>query len=190
ELNYEFASNFMSYLLSSDPANDRTGMTDVSAAGVIKKMRTIFTHAVELELISRNPFKQIKLKIRSPRKERLTIDQLKKLAKINLTGYNYQQLYLDLFLFAVCTGLAYQDLMSLTWHQLQKRENGQIKLLVKRVKTNVSTESFLPSLAIDIAEKYRSCDPMNTESRAFPSRSNKEFNSQLKLLANLSNIPI
>lgn len=37
ELDYEFASGFKNYLVSSYPALRKTGMTEVSASGVIKK---------------------------------------------------------------------------------------------------------------------------------------------------------
>ena len=37
QLNYELAEDFKSYLVNSNPAMNRMGMTEVSASGVIKK---------------------------------------------------------------------------------------------------------------------------------------------------------
>ena len=58
ELNFEFASNFKNYLVSSNPSIGRVGMDEISAAAVIKKFRTIFNQAVDKELIVKNPFKR------------------------------------------------------------------------------------------------------------------------------------
>jgi len=51
-------------------------MDEVSAATVIKKFRTIFNLAVDQDILTRNPFKQVKIKTKSPRKERLTMEQV------------------------------------------------------------------------------------------------------------------
>lgn len=48
QLNFELAANFMSYLVNIDPTNDRKGMTEVSAAGVIKKCVPFLTTRAKL----------------------------------------------------------------------------------------------------------------------------------------------
>ncbi len=190
-LTYEVASDFKNYLVNSNPALDRIGMTEVSASCVIKKFRTIFSHAIDRDLITKNPFKLVKIKTKSPRRERLTLDQVKRLMNLDLTYYQAQILYRDLFLFSVFTGLAYHDLSSLEWKNLQLREEGKlIKLTISRTKTEVLTESFLPEMAIKLAMKYKNCSNSEITGLVFPRRSNKEINSQLKLLANLAQIPV
>jgi site-specific recombinase XerD len=96
EFKYEHASDFKNYLISSNPQLNRTGMTEVSAAGVIKKFRTIFGQAVDRELISKNPFKLVKIKTKSPVKERLTIGQVRQLYEVDddKTWDNYDE-FLD-----------------------------------------------------------------------------------------------
>ena len=188
ELNYDFAFGFKNYLVSSDTKIGRIGMTEVSAAGIIKKFRTIFTDAVSKELIKKNPFKLIKIKTKSPRRERLTIEQVKKIIALDLNLYPYQELYRDIFLFSVYTGLAYQDAMNLKWLSLEKRKNGGLKLSLGRQKSEELTECFLPNHAIEIIQKYESNNSI--EASALPYRSNKEINSQLKFIATLAGIPI
>jgi len=75
ELIYAFAEDFKSYLTNTNLNLNRVGMTEVSTAGVIKKFRTIFIQAVEIDLISKNPFKAVKIKTKSPARDRLTIEQ-------------------------------------------------------------------------------------------------------------------
>lgn len=184
-----FANDFKNFLVNNNPALDRVGMTEVSASTVIKKFRTIFTYAADLELIRKNPFKAVKIKTKSPRKERLSIDQVSKIKKVDTSLSPHLSVYRDIFLFSVYTGLAYHDLISLGQANLEYREDGNIKLSKSRQKTDIITECFLPSLAINIVEKYRE-QANGPEQRIFPYRSNKELNSQLKMLAQLAGIPI
>ena len=80
-VDYKFANEFSNYLMNDHPEIQKYGMTEVSACGIIKKFRTIFKQALNEELISKNPFSQIKLKYKSPPKQRLTIEQFKNKTK-------------------------------------------------------------------------------------------------------------
>lgn len=190
ELNYEIASDFKNYLVNSNPQLKRVGMTEVSAAGIIKKFRTIFTEAVEQDLMKKNPFKTVKIKTKSPRRERLTIDQVAKIYNLNLQLFPYQELYRDIFLFSVYTGLAYHDAISLTWANLELKKDGSYKLTLNRQKTDVITECFLTKQAVVIATKYQNSVAKETGNSVLPYRSNKEINLQLKLIAQMAGITI
>jgi len=165
-------------------------MTEVSAATVIKKFGTIFSQAVDEELIKVNPFKKVKIKTKSPRRERLTIEQVEKICQLDLTFFPYLSNYRDIFLFSVYTGLAYHDIMAMTWKNIEVKQDGNHKLSISRTKTDVITECFLPQQAIDIAMKYKKTVEAEITNRVFPYRSNKEMNCQLKVLAQLAAIPI
>ena len=101
KLNYEVATDFKNFLVNKNLLLNRPGMKEVSAAGIIKKFRTIFTHALERELLPKNPFKQVKITAKSPQRERLTIHQVKKLWDLDLSLYPLQEIYRDLFMFEV-----------------------------------------------------------------------------------------
>lgn len=190
QLNYEIASDFKNYLTNSNPQLGRVGMTEVSAAGVIKKFRTIFTHAVDQDLLKKNPFKLVKIKTKSPRRERLTVEQVNKIKQLDLGLFPYQELYRDIFLFSVYTGLAYHDAMSLTWSNLKKKKDGSYKLTINRQKTDVITECFLPEQAAQIATKYHRSAETEIMNSVLPKRSNKELNVQLKLIAQMAGITV
>ncbi len=189
-LDYIFASDFKNYLVNTNLPLNKFGMTEASAAVIIKKFRSIFSQAVAQELLLKNPFKLVKIRTKSPRKERLTVHQVKFIWKLDLNDFPYQQPYRDIFLFCVFTGLAYNDAMSLTWLNLERRDDGNIKLTINRQKSEVITESFLPSYAIDIAKKYQTTAECEIRHNVLPKRSNKEVNSQLKTIANMTGIPI
>lgn len=189
-LTFEVAQDFKNYLVSSDPAKGRIGMTEVSASGVIKKFRTIFADAAEKNLLQMNPFKKIKIRTKSPAKERLTIEQVWKIYNLDLGDYPGSEVYRDIFLFCVYTGLAYRDVMNLSRANLEFREDGEIKMTVRRLKSEVLTECFLPDPAKSTIHKYSISGEEISGAKLLPQRSNQKLNSQLKLISNLANISL
>ncbi len=80
--------------------------------------------------------------------------------------------------------------MNLSWKDLEIRANGNIKLKIGRTKNDVITESFLTSPAIDIANKYKNHSECQLTGNILPKQSNKELNSQLKLISTLAKLPV
>ncbi|HYH15947.1 MAG TPA: site-specific integrase [Flavisolibacter sp.] len=190
ELSNTLALEFKDYLLAAKDTSGKVGMTEPSANGNIKKFRTIFDRAVDEGLLLKNPFKVVKLKNQSPFKEKLSIQHVKQLWEHNLEQYPAQQLYRDIFLFSAFTGLANKDAMSLKQTDLHRIVDGEVKLYLQRTKTNITTEVVLVEHAKRIIEKYRDLPATRVYNAVLPRRSNKETNLQLKMLADLVNIPI
>lgn len=189
------ALEFKDYLLrditiNTQPLKIKKGMTEPSAAVIVKKFRTIFDRAVLEGKLEKNPFKIVKLKHRSARRGRLSIEEVKRLVALDLTNFEAQKTYRDIFLFSVFTGLAYHDAMDLKKTDLLRMASSEVKLKIDRTKTGVQTELFLVKQAVDIAEKYSSLSQQEISGRVLPYRSNKEVNLQLKYLADLANIPM
>lgn len=187
-VNYKIANDFKTYLLSENVATEKVGMTEPSALGNIKKFRTIFDYAVEEGFLPSNPFKRIKLKNQSPAKDRLTIHQVKKLKEINLKSCPTQELYRDIFLFSVYTGLSYVDYMNLKPSNLSKC-GMDTKLSTKRQKNGQPVEQILPKQAIEIIDKYRDQREVQISNSILPKRSSVKVNVQLKILGGLAEIP-
>jgi site-specific recombinase XerD len=182
-VDFEFASRFKNYLVSSNLLTGRKGMNEVSAAGIIKKMRTIFSHATECGYTNNNPFKRVKIKTKSSPRERLSIEQVATLSGIDLKQSPQLEIYRDLFLFSVFTGLAYQDAMGLSEGDIENRKDGECRLKLYRHKTGVVTESFLSSNATDIIDKYGKSLERKNSKKLLPQRSNQKINQNLKALA-------
>jgi integrase len=192
-LSNSLALEFKDYLLKDiriSPTKLKIGMTEPSAAVIVKKFRTIFDRAILEGKLEKNPFKIVKLKHRSPRRGRLSIDEVKRLAELDLTNFEAQKVYRDIFLFSIFTGLAYQDAIYLKRNELQYLPSGEIKLKTDRTKTGVQTELFLVNQAAEIINKYSNSAEQNIRGTILPYRSNKEVNLQLKYLADLANIPM
>lgn len=190
DLTVGFAYEFRDYLLGSHPDCIRIGMKEPSALDNIKRLRTVFDRAVDEELITSNPFKKIKLKSKSQQRGRLDIHQVRLIYQLDLREFPTQQLYKDMFLFSVFTGLAYADASNLKQTDINKMNDGNYRLFLKRAKTDVITEMILPKQAVTIIEKYKSFGEVEITGNVLPRRSNKEVNVQLKVLANMVNIPV
>ena len=178
-LDYGFASDFKNYL--TDSINGRKGMCENSASGIIKKFRKIFNEAIKHKHLSSNPFTDIKIKEQAKPKIKLNSTQIRAFYCAKNLSYS-QQVYTDIFLFSVCTGLAYSDAQQLNMKSLTSNGTGRILVDSARIKTEKQFSFFLPKLAIEIIEKYKNTVETN-RGNLIPNRTNKELNLQLKVLA-------
>jgi integrase len=190
ELSVSLAFDFKDYLLSSSLDGKKVGLTEPSALGNVKKFRTIFDRAIDEGLLDKNPFKRIKLKSHSPMRGRLGIAQVKQLYDLDLSEFSSRRLYRDLFIFSTITGLAYNDSMSLLKTNLSDASDNNVRLMIKRGKTDVVTEMILTKYAIEIINRYKQHPETQIKTTIFPKRSNKEVNVQLKVLGGLIDVPI
>lgn len=186
-VDYKFANEFSNYLMNDHPEIQKYGMTEVSACGIIKKFRTIFKQALNEELISKNPFSQIKLKYKSPPKQRLTIEQFKNI--IHFEGFTKTQTpYVQMFYFMALTGTAFLDSQQLTLDQLEESDKG-LKLMYTRNKTGHSSEQYLCSKAIELIKNFDSRPDVQTSRFLLPQVSNQQFNRELKIIGARAGIP-
>ncbi|MDQ3190295.1 MAG: site-specific integrase [Bacteroidota bacterium] len=183
ELNVIFANNFWDYLLSPNIELNKSGMTEVSASSNIKRLRTIFDRAYNEELISRNPFKTLKLKSKSPKKDKLNSVDVHQLYHLDLTDHPSLQKVKDIFLFSLFTGLAYKDAMLVKRNQLQEWPNKELFLNLSRVKTDVDSKQFLVSYIKENIEKYKDVPEVAKSGGLIPRTSNQQMNMRLKIIA-------
>ena len=186
-VDYKFANEFSNYLMNDHPEIQKTGMTEVSACGIVKKFRTIFKQALNEELITKNPFSQIKLKYKSPPKQRLTIEQFKNI--IHYEGYSKTQIpYMQMFFFMCLTGTAFLDSQQLTLDELEESDKG-LKLMYKRNKTGHSSEQYLCSKAIELIKKFDTRPDVQNSKFLLPQVTNQQFNRELKIIGARAGIP-
>ena len=179
-VDYKFANEFSNYLMNDHPEVHKSGMSEVSACGIIKKFRTIFNQALNEEFISKNPFNQIKLSYKSPPKQRITIEQFKNL--VQFEDYTKtQKPYMEMFYFMCLTGTAYLDAQQLTINHLEESGKG-LKLLYTRNKTGHSSEQYLCSKAIELIKNFDKRPDVQTSKFLLPKVSNQQFNRELKII--------
>ena len=132
----EIAFGFYDYLQQAIPAYQKSGITDVSASNIVIKIKAIFERAYDTEIIKKNPFKGLKLQNKSPKKEELNISEFKRFYDLDLLADRKLEVYKDIFLFSVFTGLPYGDIYCLTWNQI-RLENQEYILQKNSAKTKV-----------------------------------------------------
>lgn len=183
-------ASFKEYLISDYPKIGKTSVTKETASGLIKKIATAFEKAIMDELITINPFKGLKIKLQHKQKEKLNIYQIKKLKELDLSKTPSLDKCRSLFLFQCFSGVAYVDLVSLTYDSIKPSIKSTIELNYVRRKTGCpSTQLVNVELAklITLFKENKSCIINRT---LVPKISLKELNLNLKVIAEKAEIPI
>ena len=83
EANNLLAVEFKEHLQRTNVAEAKQGMSEVSASSIVKNLKPIFNRAIDEGHLQQNPLKVLKLKHKSPQRDRLTIGQVKALYGLN-----------------------------------------------------------------------------------------------------------
>jgi integrase/recombinase XerD len=150
----------------------------------LKTLRSILYIAIKEDLFpqGKNPFFKFKLKKGATKKNRLTLDEMKKLEKLHLdksqTIYHVRNFFLFSF---YCAGLRVGDGVQLKWSNLSGN-----RLTYVMSKTGLERTINLISLAQIMIEEYKT-DQVKPTDFIFPFLSNQEDLSKKKtLVARLS----
>ena len=181
----EMAFGFYDYLQQAIPANQKSGITDVSASSIVIKIKAIFERAYDTEIIKKNPFKGLKLQNKSQKKEELNISEFKRFYDLYLLADRKLEVYKDIFLFSVFTGLPYGDIYCLTWNQI-RLENQEYILQKNSAKTKVEIKQVLVKQTVVLIEKYKNDIETEITGRLFPKRHLNNVNDYLKVLQKMA----
>ena len=136
EVDKEFCRGFVSFLRTCKIYKGKKTMSDTTARLLMYRIIEAMNKAVVEGLIPSNPFKALdskeKPKIRTARREFLTVEELKILIK---TPCRYD-IVKKAFLFSCFTGLRYSDMKSLRWSEIHTTADGKARYIEHRqVKT-------------------------------------------------------
>lgn len=153
----------------------------------IIRLKTIFSEAINEELIKKNPFLKLKLRYRGMSKTPcLTIDQVMLfIGNEKINADNKLKFYADMFLFGCFTGLSVNDIITLSYDKIFPIYNNKLKIDTFRNKTKHSGSMIIQIMteaATHILHKY-ACKKTVFNSRVFPSFSADDFREKLKLIA-------
>jgi len=142
-LNYLTTATNLNRGMANKPLNENTRF------GYMKMFETIINAAINDEIITVNPFKQIKPESK-PAKHKaeicyLTINEIKALEAAPC----YNLIVKQAFLFSCYTGLRFSDVSNLTWGKLQKDNNGGVFINFVQEKTNKQEYLPIPQKAIN-----------------------------------------
>ena len=145
--------------------------------GYLTKAKTIFSYAVDNDLIERTPFRKLKIKKEEVEINPLTKDELSLIIQKDFRIKRLNQVR-DCFVFACYTALAYADLASISIDDI-RTQNGVHFIQKNRVKTGVQYTIPLNDIAMGILKRYNYQLPVLT---------NQRYNSYLKEIADLCGI--
>ena len=175
EINYSFLCDFEIYLKSSYECGQNASMK------LMKNLRTIILIARNNGWIHADPFTNYKIHIAKSDRAFLTQQEIESIMNKSFPIKRLDQVK-DVFLFSCFTGLAYIDVFNLSEKNIRESFDGNLWIIGKRVKTNVSYNVPLLDVPKMILEKYKGTLPNGI---LLPIISNQKINAYLKEIADI-----
>lgn len=117
-------------------------------------LRTMVSIAISNEWLSRDPFRDYEVKKEQTTRYFLTKDEIRLLMDSKLKNAK-QELYRDLFVFCIFTGLSFSDMRNLSEENIRTYFDEHLWISINRQKTGVQSNIRLLDIPKKILEKYR-----------------------------------
>ena len=117
-------------------------------------LRTMVSIAISNEWLSRDPFRDYEVKKEQTTRYFLTKDEIRLLMDGKLKNAK-QELYRDLFVFCIFTGLSFSDMRNLSEENIRTYFDEHLWISINRQKTGVQSNIRLLDIPKKILEKYR-----------------------------------
>lgn len=187
ELDYKFIVDFEQFLYRIPPQDHRRPLQTNGVLKHMTRVKKMINLAVNLDWISKSPFRAFKLRKTEVDKSFLNRLELKKIEEKEITGKRLNTVR-DLFVFACYTGLAFVDMAGLLREHIVTGIDGDpwIKSYRQKTKTPVKTPLLQPALVI--LERYLEKVSNSPKATIFPRISNQKINAYLKEIAHICGI--
>lgn len=158
ELTPAFISDFEMYLRTVKHCRTNTVWLYVTP------LRTMVFIAINNEWLVRDPFREYELQKEPTTRGFLTREEISLLMNGKLKNAK-QELYRDLYLFCIFTGLSFSDMRNLSEENLRTYFDEHLWIRINRQKTGVESNIRLLDIPTRIIEKYRG---LCADGRIFP----------------------
>lgn len=145
------------------------GYSESTAGGMMTKLKTIVTYAIDNGYMKINPFSTVRIAKGKPTIEYLTEDELRVIMTKEMPNERLKRVR-DLCIFQAATGLSYADMAKLTAESIME-DNGTHYIKGNREKTGISFTSVVLPFGMDVWREYNGNLPL---------LSNQKYNSYLK----------
>lgn len=179
-LNPQFLAEFEQYLRTVH--NNKTN----TVAKSMTNFKTIINMALDMDWISKDPFRNHKSKKEEPPRTYLSEAEVKVLMNTEMPNHHLQ-LVKDCMIFQIFTGLAYADLKKLSRSNIVIGVDGNLWIDLRRQKTGTRTALPLLTEAKTILSKYEIYANANNGLRLLPVISNQKMNEQIKNIVEICN---
>jgi integrase len=121
EVDKKFCEGFKAYLTDEAKTKSKKNLSSSAVCSYFNKFRACLNQAMDEDIIMRSPASGVSIpKVEESKREYLTLDELKKLAKKEC---RYEVLK-RAFIFSCLTGLRWSDIQKLTWSEVQYLKDG------------------------------------------------------------------
>ncbi|NDV56775.1 site-specific integrase [Bacteroides sp. 519] len=178
EINHLFLTDFEVYLLTSCGCNPNT------TAKFMQFFKRIVIIAKNNGWIKADPFANYKIRLKKVDRGYLTQEEVEAIMAKKFSTKRLEQVR-DIFVFSCFCGLAYIDVKKLRKENIRTSFDGNLWIMGKREKTDVTFSIPLLDIPKKILEKYEGALPDN---RILPVPSNQKMNAYLKEIGDLCEI--
>lgn len=179
-VNHKFCERFFIWLTSVKTCNQN------GAGKHLQRLKTISNYGYKMGYVQENPIRNYTLSFKTPAREALTWDEIKKIERLKLTDKTLENIR-HILLFQVYTGLSYADVKVFSMKHVYKGIGGNLWLKMERTKTHNTFTLPLVKPALSILDKYAD-ENRNPDTPVFPVLSNQKMNYYLKLIQQLTGI--
>ena len=178
EIDYIFITDFEVYLLTTCGCNSNT------TAKFMQFFKRIVIIAKNNGWIRADPFANYKIRLKKVDRGYLQQSEVESIMNKKFAAKRLEQVR-DIFVFSCFKGLAYIDVKKLRKEDIRTSFDGNLWIMGKREKTDVSFSIPLLDIPKRILEKYEGTLPDN---RILPVPSNQKLNAYLKEIGDLCGI--
>lgn len=178
EINHLFITDFEVYLLTSCGCNANT------TAKFMQFFKRIVIIAKNNGWIKTDPFANYKIRLKKVDRGYLTQEEVEAIMAKQFATKRLEKVR-DIFIFSCFCGLAYIDVKKLRKENIRTSFDGNLWIMGKREKTDVSFSIPLLDVPKRILKKYEGTLPGN---RILPVPSNQKMNAYLKEIGDLCGI--
>lgn len=176
----QFFSEFEAFLLRQRHLSNNT--TNKTTRHILSILNLAFNNG----WIEQKPYIVINTKYKNPKREILTLEEVRRIQEINLPS-KWDNEARDVALFQIYTGLAYSEVRNLKQYHI-KDLYGKKWIIISRKKTGNESKVVLLPIPLTILNKYENhefCIKMN---QLLPITANHKYNSRLKIIQRACNI--
>lgn len=159
-----------------------------TAVKYLRYLKNTIQYAIAHKWITEDPFIGRKFHRTQAKRQFLTEAEIMEILKLDFSMMPRLELVRDTFVFCCFTGLAFCDIKSLQWSDIEKDRDGNMWIRKSREKTGEL--SIIPMLEVprQIADKYVNHPVAISTGVVLPVCSNQKMNAYLKEIADLAKI--
>ena len=150
----------------------------------VQRFRTVVNFAKNTGLVTADPFGSYRVRFEHTDRDYLTMEEITAIYNHEFSTKRLEQVR-DLFVFSCYTALSYIDVCELRQEDIRTGFDGNLWIIRKRHKTNVTSTVRLLDIPKAILEKYKDKLP---NGKILPVISNQKMNDYLKEIAAICGI--